>query len=103
MKQDFIKLLAIVALVAVLVCLIIAAIAAIGSMKLTDGCLLRYNLDANGNEVSADRIMKTATLKANSNYIIISTTGSDGKISSSLDPAHYGDWLNTGVTMTQGQ
>jgi len=103
MKQNFLKLLVIIALVAVLVCLIVAAIGAIGSMRLTDGCLMRYNLDASGNNVNADKIMKTITLKANSNYTIINTPSPDGRVAASLDPAHYGEWLNTNLTVTAGQ
>ncbi|RYE05934.1 MAG: hypothetical protein EOP33_01600 [Rickettsiaceae bacterium] len=98
MKKDFLKLLAIIAILALIGCLITAMIATIGAMKLSDGCLMRYSeVDSAG--FSTDQITKTILLKANANYDAINNTTADGSVNLSLDPDHYGEWVNTRLSV----
>lgn len=76
---------------ALLIALIMAILALIGSVKITDGCLFRYNMQADGTVSSADALESTAVLKANGNYVALEQQ--DGSVIP--NPAHYGQWLNT--------
>ncbi|MGI4775692.1 MAG: type IV secretion system protein [Janthinobacterium lividum] len=102
MKKDFLKFLAIIAVFVLIGCLLFAIIGAIGAMKLSNGCLMRYSsTDSNG--YNTDQITKTILLKANANYTGISSTAADGSVSLSLDPNHYGEWVNTGLSVNTNQ
>lgn len=104
MKQDILKFVGGIAIIAVIISIIIAMIASIGSMKLTDGCLYRYNLSDAGTLQTSDKITNTITLKANANYKVIKTASSDPKkVNLSLDPNHYGEWLNTRLGLVADQ
>lgn len=104
MKQDFMKTLAIIALFAVLGCLVVALIGAIGAMKVSEGCLMRYNEDDEGAETaSASKISKTVILKAQANYTLVSNIDAQGNLNSSWDPDHYGEWLNTNLDVSSNQ
>ncbi|WP_316354064.1 hypothetical protein [Candidatus Trichorickettsia mobilis] len=102
MNQGLLKVLAGAAIIALIVCLIMAILATIGGVKITDGCFQRYSMDGQ-KKVSADSITNTITLRADSNYTSTSGTDSDGKAIITKDPLHYGEWLNSNLTVSSGQ
>ncbi len=106
MKGNLSKLIMILGLVALLVCFVMTLLAMIGSVKLTDGCFLRYDPDAKGGNI--DRITNTIMLDSTANYTVITESGpkdKDGKdtVITKYDPNHYGEWLNTNLNVSADQ
>nr|WP_250310634.1 type IV secretion system protein [Rickettsia endosymbiont of Oedothorax gibbosus] len=72
----------------------------IGSVKITNGCLMRYDDTQGGN---TDYITNTLMLNATGNYTVITETNPDGSLNTKYDPNHYGEWLNTNLAVTNEQ
>lgn len=103
MRDQFLKFLAIIALLAVIVSFIMAVIAAIGSMKITDGCLYRYNVSGdNTNQSNSDLMTSTINLRADANNTAIDNS-TNSEVIIERDPDNYGKWLNTKVPAVAGQ
>lgn len=101
MKGNLSKLIMVLGIAALVVSIVMVLLAMIGSVKITNGCLLRYDQDAEGG--STDRITNTIMLNATANYTVITTTKPDGSIETKYDPKHYGEWLNTNLAVTDKQ
>ncbi|WP_341763989.1 type IV secretion system protein [Candidatus Tisiphia endosymbiont of Beris chalybata] len=103
MKGDLIKILGILAIVAILVSLILAVLGMLGSVKLADGCFLRYDPDAKKGGLS-DSITNTVMLEARANYTAKANAkpGSQG-VALEYDPQRYGEWLNVGLSVVANQ
>ncbi len=99
--NDLMKILGILAIVAILVCIVMAFLAMIGSVKLTDGCFLRYDNTATGGNV--DRITNTVMLDATANYTIIPPRNDAAVLVMEYNPNHYGEWLNTTMNVVKDQ
>lgn len=100
MQGNLLKLLGILAIVATLICFILAALGIIGAVSIGNGCYMRYAPDGKS---GSDSITSTATLNANANYVNTSTMLPDGTTKITPDPAHYGEWLNTNIEVTDQQ
>lgn len=100
MKGNLSKLIMTLGLAALLVSFVMVILAMIGSVKLTDGCLYRYDEGTGGN---TDSITNTVMLNATANYTVITKTRADGSLETEYDPKHYGEWLNTNLAVTNGQ
>ncbi|MCC8368839.1 MAG: type IV secretion system protein [Rickettsia endosymbiont of Oxypoda opaca] len=98
MQGNLLKVLGGVAIIATLVCFILAALAMIGAVNMGNGCFMRYNDSGKG---GTDAITDTVTL--NANYANISTMLPDGTMKLTPDPAHYGEWLNTNISVQNQQ
>jgi type IV secretion system protein VirB6 len=100
MKGNLSKLIMLLGLIALLVSLVMVVLAMIGSVKITNGCLMRYDDTQGGN---TDYITNTVMLNATGNYTVITETNPDGSLNTKYDPKHYGEWLNTNLAVTNGQ
>ncbi len=100
MKGNLSKLIMLLGLIALLVSFVLVVLAMIGSVKITDGCLYRYDDTKGGN---TDSITNTVMLNATANHTVISKTRPDGSFETEYDPNHYGEWLNTNLAVTDGQ
>lgn len=100
MQSNLIKVLGVLAIVATLVCFVFAALGMIGAVSVGNGCYMRY---APGGKGGSDSITSTITLNANANYVNTSKMLPDGTMQLTPDPAHYGEWLNTQVEVTDKQ
>ncbi|MDN3030576.1 MAG: type IV secretion system protein [Candidatus Tisiphia sp.] len=100
MKGNLSKLIMLLGLIALLVSLVMVVLAMIGSVKITNGCLMRYDDTQGGN---TDYITNTVMLNATGNYTVITETNPDGSLNTKYDPNHYGEWLNTNLAVTNGQ
>lgn len=100
MQSSLIKILGVLAIVATLACFIFAALGMIGAVSIGNGCYMRYSPEGKG---GMDSITNTITLNANANYVNNSTMLPDGTTQLSPDPAHYGEWLNTQVSVKDKQ
>lgn len=94
-------LILILGIAAILVCIVMTIIMFIGSMKITDGCLLRYDKDK-GAGVS-DSVSNSFMLEAVANYTLITTQKPDGSIENKYNSDHYGDWLNSNMSVAKDQ
>ncbi|WP_342260378.1 type IV secretion system protein [Candidatus Tisiphia endosymbiont of Metellina segmentata] len=101
MKGNLSKLIMVLGIAALVVSVVMVLLGMIGSVKITNGCLLRYDEDAKGG--STDRITNTIMLNATANYTVTTTTKPDGSIETEYDPKHYGEWLNTNLAVTNEQ
>lgn len=101
MKGNLLKLIMVLGIAALVVSVVMVLLGMIGSVKITKGCLLRYDEDAKGG--STDRITNTIMLNATANYTVTTTTKPDGSIETEYDPKHYGEWLNTNLAVTNEQ
>ncbi|WP_425361250.1 type IV secretion system protein [Candidatus Tisiphia endosymbiont of Ceraclea dissimilis] len=100
MKGNLSKLIMLLGLIALLVSLVMVVLAMIGSVKITNGCLMRYDDTQGGN---TDYITNTVMLNATGNYTVITETNPDGSLNTKYDPKHYGEWLSTNLAVTNGQ
>ncbi|MCC8416579.1 MAG: type IV secretion system protein [Rickettsia endosymbiont of Gnoriste bilineata] len=100
MKGNLSKLIMLLGLIALLVSLVMVVLAMIGSVKITNGCLMRYDDTQGGN---TDYITNTLMLNATGNYTVITETNPDGSLNTKYDPNHYGEWLNTNLAVTNEQ
>jgi type IV secretion system protein VirB6 len=100
MKGNLSKLIMLLGLIALLVSFVLVVLAMIGSVKITDGCLYRYD-DTNGGNI--DSITNTVMLNATANYTVITKTRPDGSLETEYDPNRYGEWLNTNLAVTKDQ
>lgn len=101
--NDLMKILGVLAIVAILVSLVMAVLAMIGSVKLTDGCFLRYDNSVQGGG-NVDRIANTVTLDATANYTAIPSTDKNAVgLVMQYDPNRYGEWLNTTMSVIKDQ
>ncbi|WP_375319219.1 type IV secretion system protein [Candidatus Tisiphia endosymbiont of Oplodontha viridula] len=100
MKGNLSKLIMLLGLIALLVSVVMVVLAMIGSVKITNGCLMRYD-DTNGN--TTDHITNTVMLNATANYTVITKTKPDGSLETEYDPNRYGEWLNTNLAVTNEQ
>ncbi|WP_341748857.1 type IV secretion system protein [Candidatus Tisiphia endosymbiont of Sialis lutaria] len=100
MKGNLSKLIMLLGLIALLVSLVMVVLAMIGSVKITNGCLMRYDDTQGGN---TDYITNTVMLNATGNYTVITETNPDGSLNTKYDPNHYGEWLNTNLAVTNGK
>ncbi|MCC8398668.1 MAG: type IV secretion system protein [Rickettsia endosymbiont of Labidopullus appendiculatus] len=100
MKGNLSKLIMLLGLIALLVSFVLVVLAMIGSVKITDGCLYRYD---NANGGNTDSITNTVMLNATANHTIITKTRPDGSLETEYDPNHYGEWLNTNLAVTGNQ
>ncbi|MCC8399714.1 MAG: type IV secretion system protein [Rickettsia endosymbiont of Platyusa sonomae] len=100
MKGNLSKLIMLLGLIALLVSLVMVVLAMIGSVKITNGCLMRYGDTQGGN---IDYITNTVMLNATGNYTVITETNPDGSLNTKYDPNHYGEWLNTNLAVTNEQ
>ncbi|WP_375331972.1 type IV secretion system protein [Candidatus Tisiphia endosymbiont of Temnostethus pusillus] len=101
MKGNLSKLIMVLGIAALVVSVVMVLLAMIGSVKITNGCLLRYDQDAKGG--STDRITNTIMLNATANYTVITKTKPDGSLETEYDPNRYGEWLNTNLAVTNEQ
>ncbi|MFU7503277.1 MAG: hypothetical protein ACE1S7_07885, partial [Candidatus Tisiphia sp.] len=101
MKGNLSKLIMVLSIAALVVSIVMVLLAMIGSVKITNGCLLRYDQDAEGG--STDRITNTIMLNATANYTVITKTKPDGSLETKYDPNRYGEWLNTNLAVTNEQ
>ena len=100
MKGNLSKLIMLLGLIALLVSVVMVVLAMIGSVKITNGCLMRYD-DTNGN--TTENITNTVMLNATANYTVITKTKPDGSLETEYDPNRYGEWLNTNLAVTNEQ
>lgn len=99
-QNNLMQVVGILAVIALVVCLVMCILALIGGVKITDGCLLRYNFSEEGNTGGlSDSITNTVTLKASANYTMLNSTDAEGKPVLSLDPNRYGSWVNTNLSV----
>lgn len=91
------------ALIGLLICIVMMIIAVFGGMRLTSGCLMRYNVDSNGAMAQSDIITSTITLKASANYKTITIQSGGQNQSVVADPNAYGHWLNTQIDLDPAQ
>ncbi|WP_341755413.1 type IV secretion system protein [Candidatus Tisiphia endosymbiont of Ptychoptera albimana] len=101
MKGNLSKLIMVLGIAALVVSVVMVLLGMIGSVKITNGCLLRYDQDAKGG--STDRITNTIMLNATANYTVITKTKPDGSLETEYDPNRYGEWLNTNLAVTNEQ
>lgn len=95
------QLILILGIAAIIVCIVMTIIMFIGSMKVTDGCLLRYDPDK-GAGVS-DSVSNSFMLDAAANYTLITTEKPNGSIENKYHPDHYGEWLNSNMSVAKDQ
>ena len=81
-------------IVAVVTIQIITIVGILGMIRLTNGCLLRYSSSVS----SSDIISHSAILQASGNYHTISSP-SEPLLP---DPDTYGQWVDTGIYVTEG-
>lgn len=91
------------ALIGLLICIVMMIIAIFGGMRLTNGCLMRYNVDSSGAVAQSDIITSTITLKASANYKTITTQSGGQNQTVVPDPNAYGQWLNTQIDLDPSQ
>lgn len=100
MQSNLVKVLGVLAIIATLVCFVFAALGMIGAVSVGKGCYMRY---APGGKGGSDSITSTVTLNANANYVTNTTMLPDSTMQLTPDPAHYGEWLNTEIEVTDKQ
>jgi type IV secretion system protein VirB6 len=101
MKNDLLKVIGILAIIAIIVSMIMALLGMIGSVKLTDGCFLRYDVDAHGG--TSDRVTNTIMLDGAANYTVIAEQGLNNTLNTQYDPNHYGEWLSANLVVEDKQ
>lgn len=84
--------------VTLILVLIISQAGILGMINLTNGCLLRYS----GGTSYTDVLSHSVTLQATANYNTLSSEDG-GKITNTPDPTAYGQWVDTGISVTEGQ
>ncbi|MFY9589819.1 type IV secretion system protein [Rickettsia endosymbiont of Halotydeus destructor] len=97
--QGLLKILGVVAIIALLVCFVLAALGMIGAVSVGNGCFMRYDENGKG---GTDAVSSTSTLNANANYAVTSML-SNGTMQLTPDPARYGEWLNTNISVQDQQ
>jgi len=100
MQNSLLKVLGVLAIIATLICFIFAALGMIGAVSVGNGCYMRYDPNGKG---GTDSITSTTTLNANANYVTTSTMLPDGTTQLTPHPDHYGKWLNTQISVANGQ
>ena len=104
MKETILKFLFFVAILAVIVSLIMAILATVGAVKITEGCLYRYNIsDDEGKITNGDKVTASVTLNANGNYTSVESKDSEGSLMLVPDPNRYGEWVNTNFYVNKSQ
>lgn len=101
MNKTFQLMLALL-IAALLMCFVLWIVMAISALRITGGCLYRYNVAEDGSIASMqDAVFETIILKANGNYT--ASASSNGSVTLSDDPSDYGKWLNTNVLVKGDQ
>lgn len=101
MKKGLIKLLGAIVIATTIGIIALLLIGIFGGLKITDGCLLRYNNDYS---TTTDTITNTVILKGSSNYTLLNNASSGSSNPNyNLNPGHYGEWLNTNLSVSSGQ
>lgn len=103
MRNNLMSLVSVLAVIAIVVCIVLVIIALIEGLRITDGCLFRYNFTDDGSISYADSLEATNVLRASGNYTGMQSTNPDGTPKIVLDPAHYGEWLETSIDAYNGQ
>ncbi|XVN42029.1 MAG: type IV secretion system protein [Candidatus Rickettsia vulgarisii] len=102
MKDKLMQLILILGIAALIVCVVMTIIMFIGSLKITDGCLLRYDPDKG--EGMSDTVTNSFMLDATANNTLVTINKPDGSFENKYDPAHYGkDWTNSNMSVAKDQ